>query len=136
MPINDECRNDRLIMPRRGAKEIDDRNLLLHRIPEPAVIPRIRVRAHECVFDDIITHIDLAMSLALILIPNTSASPGEHGSDRQQMGHLPRLEDAALRVHEGHTLAAELEPGSEINGFEIPASPGSKPVHMIESRFA
>jgi hypothetical protein len=46
---------------RRSAEEIDDRDLVLHRIPEPAVVRRVRVRAHECVINDIITGVDLAM---------------------------------------------------------------------------
>jgi hypothetical protein len=34
VPPDDKCRGDGLIVPRRGAEEIDDRDLLLHRIPE------------------------------------------------------------------------------------------------------
>jgi hypothetical protein len=38
VPSHDECWNDRLIPARRSAEEINDRDLMLHRIPEPAVI--------------------------------------------------------------------------------------------------
>jgi hypothetical protein len=38
------------------------------------------------------------------------------------MGHLPRLEDAALRIDQRNAVAAELEHGSEIDGFQNPAS--------------
>jgi hypothetical protein len=49
-------------------------DLLLHRIQKLAVIPRVRVGAHECVVDDIITRVDLAMRLALIIIPDPPKS--------------------------------------------------------------
>lgn len=42
VPADNECRDDGLIPTRRRAEEIDDRDLLLHRIPEPAVIRRVR----------------------------------------------------------------------------------------------
>jgi hypothetical protein len=107
-----------LIATRRGAEEIDDRDLPLHRIQEPAVIRRVRVGAHECVFDDIITHVDLAMSLALIVIPDPPAASKEHGSDGHQPCHLPGLEDPPLRVDERDALAAERETAREIAGIE------------------
>src|SRR5271154_1017063 len=78
---DDECRNDHLIVTGRGAEEIDDRDLPLHRIPEPPVIRRVRIGPHEGVVDDIIAFINLLVGLALIVIPNPTASPGEHGSD-------------------------------------------------------
>ncbi len=109
MPLDDESRDDR------------DRDLPLHRIQEQTVIRRVRVSAHELVVDDIITRVDLAMSLALIVIPDPSAFPREHGLDAQQVFHLPRLENPALRIHEGDALAAELEPAREIGGIEHPA---------------
>jgi hypothetical protein len=73
------------------------------------------------------------MGLALIVIPNPPALSREHGSDGQQLVHLPGLKDAALRVHEGYTLTVELEPGPEIGGFENPASHSGEAVHMVES---
>jgi hypothetical protein len=54
MPTHYECRDDGLIPTGRGAEKVDDRNLMLHRIPEPAVIRRVWVATHEGVFDDII----------------------------------------------------------------------------------
>ena len=77
MPAHDECRDDGLIPTRRRAEEIDDRGLLVHRIEEPAVIRRVRVGAHESVVDDIVPLVDLAMSLALILIPDPSTPSGK-----------------------------------------------------------
>src|SRR5215831_1771848 len=44
MPPHDECRDDGLITTGRGAEEIDDRDLMLHRIEKPAVIRRVRAR--------------------------------------------------------------------------------------------
>ena len=77
VPAHNECRNDGLIPTGRGSEEIDDRDLLLHRVPEPAVIRRVRVAAHESVIDDIITRVGLAMSLALIGPDPSTSSWGE-----------------------------------------------------------
>jgi hypothetical protein len=41
--------HNRLIVTRRGSEEIDDRDLLLHRVPEPAVIGCGSVAANEWV---------------------------------------------------------------------------------------
>jgi hypothetical protein len=73
MPAHDECRDDGLIPTGRNAEEIDDRDLLLHRIQKPAVIRRVWISAHELVVDDIIARVDLPMSLTLIVIPDPSA---------------------------------------------------------------
>jgi hypothetical protein len=56
---------------------------------EPAVIRRVRVGAHECVIDDIITGIDLLVDLTLIVVPNPSALSWEHRLDAQKVFHLP-----------------------------------------------
>jgi len=79
LPSDDEHRNDRLIATGRRAEEIDDRDLPLHRIEESAIVGRGRVGAHELVVDDIITRVDLAMSLALIVVPDPPTLPREHG---------------------------------------------------------
>jgi hypothetical protein len=62
--------------------------------------------------------VDLAMSLALIVIPNRPITPGEHRSDGQQVFLLPRLANPALRVDQRNAVAAKLEPGREIGGIE------------------
>jgi hypothetical protein len=118
VPSHDERRNDRLIPTRRRAQEIDDRDLLPHRIQKPAVIRRVRISAHELVVDDIITRVDLAMSVALIVIPDPSAPSREHRFDAQQVFHLPGLEDPVLRIHEGNALAVEFKPTREVGGIQ------------------
>jgi hypothetical protein len=110
--------------PRRRTEEIDDRDLLLHRIQEPPVIRRVRVGARELGVDDIITGIDLAMSLALIVIPDPSAPSGEHRLNAQQVRHLPRLENPALRVDQRNAFTADLESAREIGGIQNPTSQG------------
>jgi hypothetical protein len=134
MPAHDECRDDGLIPTRRRAEEIDDRDLLLHRTQEPAVIRRVRVGAHECVVDNLVARVDLAMSLALILIPDPSTSSREDGLDAQQVCHLARLEDPALRVDQRDALTAELESAREICGVENSASQRCKTADLVESR--
>jgi hypothetical protein len=74
VPADDKRRDDRLIPTGRGAEEIDDRGLLLHRIQEPAVIGCVRISSRELVVDDIITRVDLAMSVPLIAIADPPAS--------------------------------------------------------------
>jgi hypothetical protein len=122
MPAHDECRDDGLIPTRRSAEEIDDRDLLLHRIPEPAVIRGVRVGPHEGIVDNLVARVDLAMSLALIVITDPPALAREHGSDGKQPCHLPGFEDSALRIHEGDALATEFEPTREIAGIKNAAS--------------
>jgi hypothetical protein len=136
MPAHDECRDDGLIPTGRRAEEIDDRDLLVHHIQEPAVIRRVRVGAHECVVDNLVARVDLVMSLALILIPDPSTSSREDGLDAQQVCHLARLEDPALRVGQRNALAAELEAAREIAGIQHAASKDNEPVHVLESRLA
>jgi hypothetical protein len=98
MPAHDECRNDGLIATGRSAEEINDRELLLHRILEPTVIGCGSVVPHELVVDDIVTRIDLLVGFALIGIPDPSAFPREYGLDAQQVCHLPRPENPAPRI--------------------------------------
>jgi hypothetical protein len=101
MPADDECRDDRLIVTRRNAEEIDDWDLRLHRSLEPAVIRRVRFGSHELVVNDIITRVYLAVSFALVVIPDPSTPYREEGLDAQQVCHLPGLEDPVLRIHWG-----------------------------------
>jgi hypothetical protein len=135
-PAYDECRDDGSILTGRSAEEIDDRNLPLHRIQEPAVIRRVRVSAHELVFDDIIARVDLAMGLALIIIPDPSASSWKHGLNAQPVCHLLRLENPAPWVDQRNALTVTFEPTREIGGIQNAALQSSKPVYVVESRLA
>ena len=134
MPADDEGGEDRLIPTGRGPEEIDDRDLFLHRLAQPAVIRRVRVGAHECVFDDFVAFVDLPMSLALIVIPDAPALSREHGADRKQAGHLPGLEDAALWVDERDALTVEPKAGGEIVGTQDATAENVEPVHLLEGR--
>jgi hypothetical protein len=136
MPADDEGRNDGLITTGRGAEEVDDRDLPLHGIPQPPIIWRVWIGAHERVIHDIIAGIDLAMNVALIVIPDPSAPSREHRLDAQEVFHLARLEDPALRIDQRNAVTAELETTREISGIEHSAPESGKPVHMIESRLA
>jgi len=48
------------------------------------------------------------MSFTLVVIPDPSAPSREYRLDAQQVCHLPRLEDPALRVDQRNALAPEL----------------------------
>jgi hypothetical protein len=47
---------------------------------------------------------DLAVDLVLVVVPDLGSRPREDGFDRQQKPHLPRLEDAALRIDQRDAL--------------------------------
>jgi hypothetical protein len=57
---------------------------------------------------------NLPVLLALIIVPDLAAWLREHGLDRQQETHLPRLEDASLRVDDGDALAVKDEAGLQL----------------------
>src|SRR5205085_2631970 len=99
VPADDEGWDDRLVAAGRGAEKVDDRDLPIHRVAEPTIVGRVRIAAHERVLDHVVAGINLAMRVALVIVPDPSALAREHRSDRQQSGHPLRLEDAALRVH-------------------------------------
>ncbi|MGC1891636.1 MAG: hypothetical protein WA709_37095 [Stellaceae bacterium] len=105
----------------------------MHCIQKPAVIRRVQITAHELVFNDIITRADLAMGLALIVIPDPSAPPREHRLDAQQACHCRGLKTSALRVDQRNALSAKFELGREILRGEY-AIMGGESVHPIESR--
>src|SRR4051794_33009886 len=100
MPYGDEGRNDRLIPARRDAEKVNDRDLLVHGVPQPAIIRWIWVGSHEGIFDEFIASIDLLVGIALIVIPDPTAAPGHHGANAQQPGHLTWPENAPLRIHQ------------------------------------
>jgi hypothetical protein len=56
------------------------------------------------------------MSLALVVIPDPSALSREYRFNAQQVFHLARLEDPALRVDQRDALTAKFEPTREIGG--------------------
>jgi len=80
------------------------------------------------------TRVDLAMSLALIVIPDPSTRSREDSLDAQQVRHLPRLEDPALRVDQRNALAAELEADRKIGGVQHPTFQGIEPLHIFDRR--
>jgi len=133
VPAHDERRDDRLIPTGRGAEEIDNRDLPLHRIQKPAVTRRVQVTAHGLVFDDIITHVDLAMGLALIIIPDPSASSRKHGLNAQQVCHLLWLENPEPRVDQRNALTVKFEPTREVGGIQHTASEDSEPVRWLKA---
>jgi hypothetical protein len=76
------------------------------------------------------------MGLALIIIPDPSASSRKNGLNARQMCHLLRPENPAPRVDQRNAVAAELEAAQEIGGIEHAASYSSEPVHATECRLA
>jgi len=55
--------------------------------------------------------VNLAMHLALVVIPDFPAGLPENGLDRQEKAHLLRLENAALRIDAGDATAVGAEAG-------------------------
>jgi hypothetical protein len=62
------------------------------------------------------------MGLALVVIPDPSASSRKHGLNAQQVCHLLRLENPAPGVDQRNALAPELKPAREIGGIQDAAS--------------
>src|SRR5450830_2189612 len=67
------------------------------RAAKPPVVSCVRVLTHEGIVNRLVALENLAMHLALVVIPDLAARLGKHSLDRQQEAHLLRLEDAALR---------------------------------------
>src|SRR5262245_8512516 len=64
VPPRNKCRDYSLVSARRNTEKIDDRHLVLESLPKPPVVRRVRVPAHEGVFDRFIARKNLAMNLA------------------------------------------------------------------------
>ena len=67
------------------------------------------VLTHEGIVDRLVALENLAMHLALVVVPDLAARLGKHSLDRQQEAHWLRLEDAALRIDEREAFAFEDE---------------------------
>jgi hypothetical protein len=98
-----------LVSAGRDAEEIDDRHLVLESLPKPPVVSRVGILAHKGAVDRLIARENLAMHLALVVVPDLAARLREHGLDRKQETHLLRLEDAALRIDERNAIAVKDE---------------------------
>ena len=81
IPVHDEGRDDRLVAAGRDPQEVDHRDLSLGGLPEPDVVVRGRVGAHEGVVQLILAGEDLPVHLALIVVPDPPAAPGQDGAD-------------------------------------------------------
>ena len=107
--------------------------LVLERLAKPSVVGRVRVLAHEGVVDRLVALENLAMHLALIVVPDLAARLREHGLDRQQEPHLLRLEDAALRIDERDALAVKDKARLQLGRGEMIVNL-AQPSDMLEGR--
>jgi hypothetical protein len=114
VPIHDEGRDDCLVAPRRDAKEVDERDLSLSRLPEPDVLRDGRIGAHERVVQLLFPGEDLPVHPAPVVVPDPRPLSGDYRADAQEEGHPARLEDAALRVHKRPALTLERKPAGDI----------------------
>ena len=130
-----KARQHGLIAAGRNAEEIDDRNLVLERLAKPSVVGGVRVLAHEGVIDRLVALENLAMHLALVVVPDLAARLREHSLDRQQELHLLRLEDAALRIDERDALALEDKARLQFGRSQMIVHL-AQPSDMLESRHA
>src|SRR5262249_43905927 len=103
-----------------NTEKVNDRNLILACVTQPAVIGRVRVLPHEGVIDRFAAFKNLAVDLALVVVPDSAAGLREYRLDGEKILHLLRLKDATLRIDERNPLAVENEAGPEFGrGQEI-----------------
>ena len=81
---------------------------------KPLVVGGVRVIPHKGIVDRVVAFEDLTVDFPLIVVPDPSARARKHSPDREQVTHAPRLEDPALRVHEGDALTVEDETGAQL----------------------
>jgi hypothetical protein len=136
VPSYDEGWDNWLVATGRHPKEVDHRDLLLHRFAEPPIVRRTRVGSHEGVIDAVVPGIDLFVGFPLIVIPDPGSRSWEHGFHTQQARHLSGLEDAPLGVDQRDTFAVELKSSGDIGSIEDATPEGSEAIHLIESRLA
>ncbi len=91
----------------RDAEEIDHRYPVLERLAQPAIVRRLRILPHKGVIYCLDALIDLAVHLALVVVPDFAARFRKYGFDRQQEAHLLWLENPPSRIDERDTLAFE-----------------------------
>jgi hypothetical protein len=89
------------------------RDLPLGRFPEPDVLRRRWISAHEGVVQLLVAGEDLPVHVALVVVPDAPALSRKHGADTQEKGHRAGLEDPPLRIHEGPALTFEHEPAGD-----------------------
>jgi hypothetical protein len=70
---------------------------------------RVWVLAHKGVVDRLVALENLAMHLALVVVPDLAARLRKYGLYRQEELHLLRLEDAALWIDERDAFSIEDE---------------------------
>lgn len=114
----DEGWPDRRVSAWSDPEEVDHGHLIVVRPSKPAIVRRVRIRAHEGVVDQLRASCDLLVDHALIIVPNSGSGSREHGSDREQMLHRARLEDPTLRIDEGHALTSEDETPGQLLAAE------------------
>lgn len=80
IPACDESRYDSLVATRRNTEEIDDRFLHFIGFAKPPIIDGIWILPHESVVDCLLTLINLAVHLALVVIPDPASGFGKKRS--------------------------------------------------------
>ena len=73
-----------------------------------------RIGAHESISNGVHRRENLLMHIALIVVPHSPAWPRKHRLDRQEVFHLRRLENTALRTYQRYPLAPILKSGRQI----------------------
>jgi len=70
-----------LVTTRSDAEEVDNWDLVLHRLAEPPIIGGIGVLTHESVINCFFSLKNLAVNVSLIVVPNATARLWKHGFD-------------------------------------------------------
>ena len=108
-----------LVAARGDAEEINERNLSLERLAKPSVVGCVWILPHEGVVNGFVALENLAMHLALVVVPNPGAWLWKDGLDREKIPHLLRFEDAALRIDQRDSLALEYEARLQLSRGQV-----------------
>jgi len=105
--------------------------LIVASVAKPSVIRSVGILAHESIIDCFIAFEDLAVDLALIVVPNSTTQFRKNGFDRKQKTHLLRFEDATSWIDEWNTLPFEYEPRVQIFRYQM-VMYFTQPSHVLE----
>jgi hypothetical protein len=97
VPARNEGRDHGLVSAGRDAEEVNNSNLVIECFAQPSIVCGLGVLTHEGIVNRFVAFKNLAMYLALVVVPDLATRPGEYCLDRENKSHLLRLKDATPR---------------------------------------